>query len=35
MSAVANEVLDEVLPSLDEIRAQLAAPGGSGEEFRC
>jgi hypothetical protein len=33
MSAVVNDVLDEALPSLDEIRAQLAAPaareGGS------
>ncbi len=26
MSAVVNDVLDEALPSLDEIRAQLAAP---------
>ncbi len=28
MSAVVNEVLDQALPSLDEIRAQLAAPAG-------
>ena len=26
MSAVVNDVLDEALPSLDEIRAQLAVP---------
>jgi hypothetical protein len=26
MSAVVNELLDQALPSLDEIRAQLAAP---------
>lgn len=31
MSAVVNDVLDEALPSLDEIRAQLAAPA-AGEE---
>jgi len=28
MSAVVNEVLDAALPSLDEIRAQLAVPDG-------
>jgi hypothetical protein len=30
MSAVVNDVLDEALPSLDQIRAQLAAPAGEG-----
>ncbi|HXT92389.1 MAG TPA: hypothetical protein VN714_24405 [Trebonia sp.] len=30
MSAVVNDVLDEALPSLDEIRAQLAASAGEG-----
>ena len=28
MSAVVNDVLDEALPSLEEIRAQLAVPAG-------
>ncbi len=37
MSALVNEVLDEKLPSLDEIRLQLSAPaeaaeGGSADE---
>ncbi|HET9894615.1 MAG TPA: hypothetical protein VFQ44_06740 [Streptosporangiaceae bacterium] len=31
MSAVVNDVLDAALPSLDEIRAQLAVPE-AGEE---
>jgi plasmid stability protein len=33
MSAVVNDVLDEALPSLEEIRAQLAGPvrEGSGD----
>ena len=31
MSAVVNDLLDKTLPSLDEIRAQLAAPA-AGEE---
>ncbi len=31
MSAVVNDVLDKALPSLDETRAQLAAPA-AGEE---
>ncbi len=30
MSAVVNDVLDAALPSLEEIRAQLAAPAGEG-----
>jgi hypothetical protein len=30
MSAVVNAVLDEALPSLEEIRAQLAGPMGEG-----
>jgi hypothetical protein len=30
MSAVVNDVLDEALPSLEEIRAQLAGPAGEG-----
>ena len=30
MSAVVNDVLDQALPSLEEIRAQLAAPAGEG-----
>lgn len=30
MSAVVNDVLDEALPSLDEIRAQLTAPVSEG-----
>jgi hypothetical protein len=30
MSAVVNEVLDEALPSLEEIRALLAGPAGEG-----
>jgi hypothetical protein len=34
MSAVANEVLDEVLPSLDEIRAQLGAPAAAERSSR-
>jgi plasmid stability protein len=32
MSAVVNEVLDQVLPSLDEIRAQLAAVAGESSD---
>jgi plasmid stability protein len=28
MSAVVNDVLDQALPSLEEIRAQLTAPAG-------
>jgi hypothetical protein len=31
MSAVVNDVLDQALPSLDEIRARLAGPAGEGE----
>jgi hypothetical protein len=31
MSAVVNDVLDEALPSLDDIRARLAAPAGEEE----
>lgn len=30
MSAVVNAMLDEALPSLEEIRAQLAGPVGEG-----
>ena len=30
MSAVVNDVLDQALPSLEEIRAQLAGPAGEG-----
>lgn len=30
MSAVVNEALDEKLPSLEEIRNQLARPAGEG-----
>jgi hypothetical protein len=30
MSAVVNDVLDEALPSMDEIRAQLTAPVSEG-----
>ena len=30
MSAVVNDVLDQALPSLEEIRAQLAASAGEG-----
>lgn len=30
MSAVVNDVLDQALPSLEEIRAQLAAPQPDG-----
>jgi hypothetical protein len=29
MSAVVNDLLDQALPSLDEIRAQLAAPAAA------
>ena len=32
MSAVVNDVLDQALPSLDEIRARLAAPALGQEE---
>jgi hypothetical protein len=31
ISAVVNDVLDEALPSLDDIRARLAAPALEGE----
>ncbi len=36
MSAVVNQALDEALPSLDEIRAQLAGPeaGEGGSDAR-
>ena len=30
MSAMVNDVLDEALPSLEEIRVQLAAPAAAG-----
>jgi len=30
MSAVVNDVLDQALPTLEEIRAQLAGPAGEG-----
>ena len=33
MSAVVNDVLDEVLPSLDEIRAHLAATAAGERGF--
>jgi len=32
MSAVVNDVLDEALPSLDQIRARLAAPAAEETE---
>jgi hypothetical protein len=31
MSAVVNDLLDKTLPSLDEIRAQLAVPAAGAE----
>ena len=35
MSAVVNDVLDAALPSLDEIRVQLAVPDAEERESRC
>jgi hypothetical protein len=34
MSAVVNDLLDQALPSLDEIRAQLTAPGEGSSDGR-
>lgn len=31
MSAMVNDALDQMLPSLEEIRMQLAAPAGDGD----